>query len=199
MSAAPRPPDDSQFARTKRGIRWDALAAIVASLVGLLALIVGGYTAYIQREQVRAQVWPYLLLGSSNADGHYELTAINRGVGPLIVRSVEVLANGKPVRDWHALFDLLGFEPTGGDVSSTLNQTVLAPGDPLHWIAFRNANDINAFRADWARLHVEARVCYSSTLGESWLTVYRPGWSGGFRPQPVSNCPIGSGPVQFDG
>ncbi|MGH8129158.1 MAG: hypothetical protein ACRETC_12520, partial [Gammaproteobacteria bacterium] len=163
----------------------------------LLALIIAGYTAYIERQQVRAQVWPYLQLGKSNADGHYEFSAINRGVGPVVVKSVELLADGKRIPDWQALLDLFDFEPTGKHITSTLSGNVLAPGDHLHWIAFDNKRDVNTFIADWTRFHVEARVCYASTLGESWLTVYRPGWPGGFRPRPVDACPAVPEPARF--
>jgi hypothetical protein len=31
---------------------------VIAAGIGLLALLVAGYTAYLQRQQVRAQVWP---------------------------------------------------------------------------------------------------------------------------------------------
>lgn len=173
--------------RLKREIRYDAVAAVIAALVGMLALLVAGYTAYIQRQQVRAQVWPYLLMGKSNANGHYEFEAFNKGVGPAIVRSVQVLVGGKPVANWHELQRLLGFKPTGEFVQSTLNGMVLAPGEQINWIAFENASDVNAFTADWEKFHVEARVCYSSTLGESWLATYH---SGGLeRPRLVSRCP----------
>src|SRR5690348_1165940 len=185
--SGPPSPDESQAARTNRGIRWDALAAIIASLVGLLALVVAGYTAYIERQQVRAQVWPRLLIGHSNAQGQYELTALNQGVGPAIVQSVQVLVSGNPVSDWHALAKRFGFTPKSSWVGSTLNKMVLTPGERLHWIQFKNLADIDAFTADWARFHVEARVCYSSTLGESWLVVFHPGELA--VPREVSNCP----------
>ena len=42
--------------RPRREIRYDAVAAVIAALVGMLALLVAGYTAYIQRQQVRALV-----------------------------------------------------------------------------------------------------------------------------------------------
>lgn len=171
----------------RRAIRWDAMAAIIASLVGLLALLVAGYTAYIQRQQVRAQVWPRLVLGSSDVMGQYELTALNQGVGPAIVDSVQVLASGKPVRNWKALATLFGFKSAAPWVGSTLNQMVLTPGEHLHWIQFQNAADIKEFKDDWSRFHVEARVCYSSTLGESWLVVFHPGELA--RPREVSDCP----------
>jgi hypothetical protein len=173
--------------RLRRGIRYDAVAAVIAALVGMLALLVAGYTAYIQRQQVSAQVWPYLLLGKSNANGHYEFEAFNKGVGPAIVRSVQVSVAGKPVANWHELERLLGFRPRGRFVQSTLNGMVLAPGEQLNWIAFDNALDIDAFVAAWEKFHVEARVCYSSTLGESWLATYHSGPLE--RPQPVPRCP----------
>jgi hypothetical protein len=63
---------------TRRASRYDA---VVATFVGFLALCVSGYTAYMQRQQVRAAVWPILEFDSSNhPDIHFMLT--NKGVGP---------------------------------------------------------------------------------------------------------------------
>ncbi len=44
----------SEEKATRGASRYDA---IVATLVGFLALCVSGYTAYMQRQQVRAIVW----------------------------------------------------------------------------------------------------------------------------------------------
>ena len=42
---------------TRGASRYDA---VIATLVGFCALRVSGYTAYVQRQQVRAAVWPWL-------------------------------------------------------------------------------------------------------------------------------------------
>ena len=196
--ATPKPPP------ARREIKWDAIAAIIASLVGFLALLVAGYTAYverytaeIQKKQVQAQVWPYLQIAKNNAEGQYELIAVNSGVGPVIVRSVQVLVAGKPVESWHTLRHLMGFKPSGQVVMGTLNQRVLAPGDKIHWIQFTTATDINAFVSGWQKLQAEAQVCYSSTLGESWMLDYRP--DSGVQRRTVSRCPRLPAAVQFDG
>jgi hypothetical protein len=56
---------------TRGASRYDA---IIATFVGLLALCVSAYTAYMQRQQVRAAVWPILEFDSSNApDIHLRL------------------------------------------------------------------------------------------------------------------------------
>ena len=59
--------------RLGREIRYDAIAAVIATLVGMLALLVAGYTAYIQRQQVRAQVWPWLVAGNNDNDRSSEV------------------------------------------------------------------------------------------------------------------------------
>lgn len=195
MPESPPNPGEAVLVAAERRIRWDALAAVIAALVGLLALIVAGYTAYIQRQQVSAQVWPYLQMGKSNADGHYQLEAINKGVGPAIVQSVQVLADGKPIPNWKALEQLFGFRASGGIVTSTLNKVVIAPGEQLNWIAFQNAADVDAFLADWVRFGVEARICYSSTLGENWLVTFDPNRL--VSPSPVQSCQTLPASMQF--
>src|SRR6266498_1285093 len=87
-------PEDQK--ETRGASRYEA---IIATLIGLLAVSVASYTAYMQRQQVRAAVWPILEFDSSNApDIHYTLS--NKGVGPAIIRHVIVMADGQPMRNW---------------------------------------------------------------------------------------------------
>ena len=76
--------------------------------VGVCALCVSAYTAHVQRQQVRAAVWPILEFDSSNApDIHFTLA--NKGVGPAIIRNVIVRVDGQPVKNWkEALERILG-------------------------------------------------------------------------------------------
>lgn len=165
MSDSPSP-DESQASRTKRGIRWDALAAIIASLVGLLALVVAGYTAYIQRQQVRAQVWPYLISGDN--DLTQSLVVNNKGVGPAIVRSVEVRLDGKPQRDWNHLVAVLGLPPHQF-FQSTVNREVLTPGEELQIIRFRDKGLWQRFKVA-ALNRISMDICFCSTLDECWVS-----------------------------
>ena len=66
---------------TRGASRYDAL---IATLVGFLALCVSSYTAYMQRQQVRAAVWPILEFDSNN--GPIQFTLANKGVGPAIIK-----------------------------------------------------------------------------------------------------------------
>src|ERR1700747_3364491 len=102
----------SEQTETRRASRYDA---VIATLVGFCALCVSAYTAHVQRQQVRAAVWPILEFDSSNApDIHFTLA--NKGVGPAIIRHVIVNVDGQPVRNWkEALGKLLG--PSEHDLS----------------------------------------------------------------------------------
>jgi hypothetical protein len=80
---------------TRRASRYDA---IIATLVGLCALCVSAYTAYVQRQQVRAAVRPILEFDSSN--GPIQFILANKGVGPAIIRHVILKVDGQPVRNW---------------------------------------------------------------------------------------------------
>lgn len=191
-----------------RTVNWDAVAAIIAALVGLLALVVGGYTAYVQHQGVkaeikgvRAQVWPYLEIGEtgslpnhtgSSAGGR--LIAINEGVGPAIVRSMQVFVNGKSEPDWIHVFKAVDVQPSNRSFS-TLNKSVLSPRKTLGFLVIHGQKDWSRFKKKLYK-YIVIRVCYCSTLGRCWLSTLdfkNPIRQG----VPVSSCPNAKKTVQF--
>ncbi|HEY3521684.1 MAG TPA: hypothetical protein VGK80_11685 [Rhodanobacteraceae bacterium] len=187
---ASNPGRSLQSAPRRRAIRWDALAAIIASMVGLLALLVAGYTAYIQRQQVRAQVWPYLIIG--NDDLSQSLTVQNKGVGPAIVRSVQVWIDGKPQPDWIHVVAALGMPPLHFN-QTTVNRDVLSPAEELQAIHFTDKKLWQRFHdAAFGRMAMD--VCFCSTLDECWVSGNRNLVGPATMPlqlrvQPVAQCP----------
>ncbi|WIG56254.1 MAG: hypothetical protein OJF61_002042 [Rhodanobacteraceae bacterium] len=175
-----------------REIRWDAAAAVVASLVGLLALLVAAYTAYIQRQQVRAQVWPYLMW--ANSDSGMDYLWINKGVGPAIIRNAVVLVDGKPQHDWNAVMRSMQVAPQDYG-QSTFNHNVISAGETLEWIKFKDHDHFLAFR-DASRKHLAFKVCYCSTLGDCWVNDSTR--SDGNNRIEVGKCPAVPDARQFD-
>jgi hypothetical protein len=148
----------------------------IAMLIGLLAVSVAAYTAYMQRQQVRAAVWPILEFDSSNApDIHF--TLVNKGVGPALIRQVIVKVDDQPVRNWkEALEKLLG---PGQHLFSESDMSfhVLAAGESRTVFTFHDPenNPLKYERSNplWVtinkeRLRVSVEICYCSTLGECW-------------------------------
>jgi len=69
--SVPDPVPGTEDVAASRGAdrqHWDVLGVVIASLIGLLALLVSGYNAYVERQQVRAEVWPYLALAHQDLD-----------------------------------------------------------------------------------------------------------------------------------
>jgi hypothetical protein len=81
----------------ERASRYDA---IVATLVGVCALVVSAYTAYIQRQQVRAQVYPIIQVTSGWSDDEIHVNFANKGSGPALIRNVVLTADGKAIHSW---------------------------------------------------------------------------------------------------
>ncbi len=173
----------------RRTRNWDGVAAITAALIGLLALCVSGYTAYIQRQQVRAQVWPYLIAG--NDDNGQSLIVQNKGVGPAVVRSAQIWVDGKPQTDWEHVLDALGMSKPRPYSQSTINPDVLSPGEELQMIRFPDKGNYQRFRAA-AVGHMAISLCYCSSLDECWT--YRDNQLVGYKGpvlhvKAVEQCP----------
>ena len=171
-SLPPTNPKDSRPPSARREIKWDALAAIIASLVGFLALLVAGYTAYVERytaniqlKQVQAQVWPWLEAGNNDNESSIELT--NKGVGPAIVRSAQIFVDGKPQLDWQHVLKALDAVPHQYS-QSTLDLNVLAPGEKVSVVRFTDKDEYARFRAAAVAHLTLINICYCSTLGDCW-------------------------------
>jgi len=176
-----------------RARNWDALAAVLAAGIGFLALLVSGYTAWIQRQQVRAQVWPYLLVG--NYDPEHVVGVLNKGVGPAIVGSIQVFVDGKPKRSWSQVFQALGL-PSDDLTISTVSGNVISAGERVVAIKVADEAAYQNFRRELGeRFGVE--ICYCSTLGECWIYSDR---TQGEREsnKPVDRCPRVPEAEKFD-
>ncbi|MDC8011578.1 hypothetical protein [Tahibacter soli] len=150
-----------------RRVDWSAVAAIVATLVGLLALAVSAYTADLQRKQVRAQVWPRLVLAWSGV--RHEFIVMNKGVGPALVGSVRFTVDGVAQRDWKAVSKALIGEPfaAGQYSQSTISEWIVAPGEQLTVLQVSDDALWQRFRSEMPRLR--GRICFCSTLKECWV------------------------------
>ncbi len=145
---------------------WDRITAISAVFIGLVAVAVAAYTAVLQREQIRAQVWPRLLMYNAGNAGEFRIA--NKGVGPAIVRSVQVLVDGKPVKDWTQALDRLQLQDPDPGYSS-LSGLVLSAGDDIAYLIPSSRERFVEIRRH-AGKRLGIKLCYCSALNECWTT-----------------------------
>lgn len=164
----------------RKASRYDA---IVATFVGVLALCVSAYTAYMQRQQVRAQVWPILEYTTSN-DPDLRFAVANKGVGPALIKHVIVSVDGEPLTLWKdVLVRIMGPGPHLFS-QSTIGDRVIAAGETLDILTPRTTEGAaltvgpagtpgDLLNRGRARVGVE--ICFCSTLGDCWTLVDVPG------------------------
>ncbi|UHQ18150.1 hypothetical protein LVB87_07870 [Lysobacter sp. KIS68-7] len=171
---------------------WDRITAISAVLIGLVAVGVAAYTAVLQREQIRAQVWPRVLLYNAGSLGEFHIA--NKGVGPAVIQSVRVTVDGKPVRNWGKALTQLGLKDPGQKYSS-LSGMVLSPGDDVPYLLPSDASQFVVLRHHMGD-RVKLMLCYCSALNECWSTSnYSQSMDDVQRP--VDRCPA-AGPTDFE-
>jgi len=144
------------------GRNWDAIAAVIAALIGLLALCVSAYTASIQRQQAKAQVWTHLMF--ANSDTEQALLVVNKGVGPARVGSFRVYVDGKAQHSWDGVMQALGTNAPPDMEQSTIAGSVIAANEKLDYLKFPGKDAWLAFHK--LRSHIKLRACYCSVLDE---------------------------------
>jgi hypothetical protein len=173
----------------KRGKNWDVYAAVIASFIGLLALAVSGYTAYVQRQQLRAQIWPHLELEFSSV--LLSFSASNQGTGPARVTAMRVAVHGKPLRNWEEVQEAAGFVEAERLRRTSFSTSVLPAGKDTVLIKPGDSEQARTKFQDLLPGHKHAitiTVCYCSVLDECWTAML------GFRrivlEHASSDCPI---------
>ena len=173
---------------TRRRRDWDGFAAVIASFIGLLALVISGYTAYVQRQQLRAQVWPHLQIWKSTVN--LGLYVTNQGTGPARVASVRVTVGGAPVKTWADVRKAAGFTDEERTAMSTLGEIVLPPGkeQPI-FKPVENEQSQAKFKELLSNetLTLSMTVCYCSILEECWVATFGALQD---REVPSDTCPI---------
>jgi hypothetical protein len=155
-------------------IRVAEWGSVVAIGLSALALAIGVYQTRLMQAQARAGVWPYVKIGASyltrGDNPGFEFHVENNGVGPALVKSVQVSLDDKPLRSWVDAFPvLLGhgesfakFEGLAGAVipPSTNRETAI--------VAIR-INDLQQAEKFFdARGRFKVEICYCSVYDECW-------------------------------
>jgi hypothetical protein len=158
----------------ERGTRVsvEMLLGVSASFLSLCALVVALLQTRIAREQQYAAVWPYLEIGSGRIDGKFTLQLENKGVGPAVVKSVELKHRGQVAPSYVSVFNAALERFTGPRFYAIVRPgSVLKPGEEL--LLFEIDKDpVNAARLDAlvADPGFALRIVYADVYGNCWVT-----------------------------
>lgn len=154
---------------TNRNFGEYAVAA-TAFFVSICSLFIYVYQSKIMSEQQQVAVWPFLQWSKSNLEG-FALHATNKGVGPAIVRKVQMQYQGKAVASNHALVDaVVGVESKMRWLNSTLEENVLSPGEKILILQVVDPAEAKAFEEKLSAGKFSMTVTYCSIYGRCWTT-----------------------------
>jgi hypothetical protein len=163
---------------------WEAVASVGSGMVAALALATSAYTVYLQRQQVRAEVWPFLEW-SMDFDGNSLVYSVNnRGMGPAAVKRLRVVVDGKPEKNWvNVVCELLHTKSLSRMPGiNLLEDQVLSPGQEIHALTLDGVTGTSML-LERQRMSVE--LCYCSSLNECWQLSAPPKGSSVTTPVPA--------------
>jgi hypothetical protein len=155
--------------KERRVFRVEILIAVCALLMSTLATAASWWQSRVVATQLSSQVWPYVALSSTAGPGGLELDVTNEGLGPAVVRSVQLTVDGKPYPTFLAAERaLLGAHaPLPHGAFATLGEgSVIRIGGSVRLIKIDNPALVRAILPQANR--IDLRVCYCSILGDCW-------------------------------
>ncbi|HEY0780003.1 MAG TPA: hypothetical protein VGD56_18705 [Gemmatirosa sp.] len=172
----------------------DRVVSLSAAIVAVSALAVSIYQAKLARDQQRASVWPRLDLTNNNGPHLYARVIRNVGLGPALVRNMEVTFDGRPLRQWGDLArTILGpdakriieADTTLEFMMSTVHRgSVLLPGASVEQLHLKGGTLPDAVMTAAFSGRLLWKACYCSLYGDCWTVT-----SISDEPTAVGSCP----------
>jgi hypothetical protein len=155
-----------------------------ATLIAIVALVVGIYQAKLSRDQANASVWPYLLQGNANNNGYSRIIQ-NLGIGPALVGGFEVRVDGHVVHTWLEAAESLHVSLSWrGHRATTMRAgIVIPPNAVVDLLDLPDSNDAKIFRAAIAQKSLQTWMCYCSIYDKCWA-----GSDADTKPAPQKSC-----------
>jgi hypothetical protein len=146
------------------------LVALGALVVSVCAVAVSIYEASLERQHARAAAWPHVELTTNVSPAGVKITALNSGIGPATLDSVDVRVDGRPAAAWEDVFArVLVKQPESYSLTSITGR-VLRPGDEL--VVVQVPADVVPTDVMARLASVGVTICYSSVFQEHWrLTI----------------------------
>ncbi len=170
--------------RTRRFLKPEMIMAMAAVVMSVCALVVSVVQVRIMREQQKAAVWPYPEIGFSYNEEGLMLSFTNKGIGPALVKTVEITLDGEIKKQWPEVLAAILTEVPNYSYS-TIRDRVFPAEKGVRVLLLPSGPDAlkvrDALRSGAVRLGF--LICYCSVYDDCWeLTLERR--------DPVAECRV---------
>lgn len=133
-------------------------------------------------EQQRVSVWPYVQWYMSNVHG-FKFVVKNSGVGPAIIKSLDITVDGKPV-EVGGLAQTIYVPPDGSYATSSVVGMVLPANEQVPAFQIEDEVEGKKFTEAYRSKKLTVSLTYCSIYGDCW------NWSDG-KSKRVANQELG--------
>ena len=144
---------------------WIGIMAIV---INIITVSVYMYQAHIMQEQQHASAWPYVEWLPSFNEETYFIEITNNGIGPAILKQVEIQLDGKPLTNIDSLFKQLIGTAYFPHLTSTVQNRVLPSGKSIRLFQIDDDKWAHAVFNKMQQHEFNMSICYASIYGETW-------------------------------
>jgi len=178
----------------KNLFKMSYLVPISAFIVSLCAIIISIIEVRVMDEQKKASVWPITYSSRTTHSvtdidkSSFFINVTNSGVGPAIIKYVEVKFDGKIIKTWDEMLQNIEKDTELNVSQSVLTNNVILPGEEHHPLEVygKLADKLNR---DTKRIRL--KICYCSIYEECWiLDESEPRMAGLAIPHKTEQCEI---------
>jgi len=160
----------------------EMLVALSAIFISLCALIATIYEANLERQNQQLSVWPRLQLTvATGRDVGYVLKVGNKGIGPAIIKFVNLTVDNETVRSWVSVVKKLGVRPGVYIDLVGLESSIISANEIVNIIDVKDEKAAEKMSEGNDRFSVS--ICYCSVHDDCWILK-------GGRTKEVSQCKI---------
>jgi len=185
---------ESVLAQTERMFLRLTFWQTVLSVAGVFIAVVALYAALTEsaavRQQTAAAVWPFVQFLTEDSDtgktAVFKVSFTNTGVGPARMRTMQLVIDGEPMRDWTHAVAQLGGQLTDHVSRNFISSRVLSPDQTVVTFSTTDPDLARRFTATVANPDNFISFCYCSIFEECWLADSRQDLQ---DPEAVEECP----------
>jgi hypothetical protein len=169
---------------------WQTILSVAGVFIAVVALYAALSESSAVRQQTAAAVWPFVQLSIADSDtadaADFTLSFTNAGVGPAKMRTMQLVVDGEPVRDWADAVERLGGQLNDSLSRNFITNRVLSPDERVDSIHTNDPELARKFQAVMGNSENYIIYCYCSIFDECWVADSRKDLQ---NPETAEQCP----------
>jgi hypothetical protein len=153
-------------------IKPEMLIAVIAVFISLSTLVVYIYQSSIMKDQQKMSVWPYLIFGPSWGEDYLQLSLSNKGIGPALVKQVEIYHGAKKLNGVQEIMNIVPDSLQAPfSYSSLWSGAVIMAGENMKLFETNESGAIQFLLKEINSGRLKMSICYESVYGDSWTSI----------------------------